>query len=68
MNKKLSILLIVLAAGCEGTGGRFDPDVVDKRTGTAANPIVGEPSCRRWIEAQGERAGLANRSTPPAAT
>ena len=41
MNKKLSILLIVLAAGCEGTGGRFDPNVVEKRdSGTAANPVV----------------------------
>ena len=41
MNKKLSILLIVLAAGCEGTGGRFDPNVVAKRdSGTAANPMV----------------------------
>jgi hypothetical protein len=41
-NKNLSILLLVLlAAGCEGTGGRFDPNVVDKRDqGTAANPNV----------------------------
>ena len=44
MKKKLSILLLtLLAAGCAGTGGRFDPDVVEKRdTGSAANRVVGE--------------------------
>ena len=43
MNKKLAVLLVLLAAGCEGTGGRFDPGVVDKRdSGTAANPVVQE--------------------------
>ena len=43
MKKKLSILLLtLLAAGCAGTGGRFDPDVVEKRdTGSAANRVVG---------------------------
>jgi len=43
MNKNIAVFLAVLAAGCSGTGGRFDPDVVDKRdSGTAANPMVQE--------------------------
>jgi hypothetical protein len=44
MKKNLAVLLLAaLAAGCSGTGGRFDPDVVDKRdSGTAANPVVQE--------------------------
>jgi hypothetical protein len=44
VKKNLSVLLLLLfAAGCEGTGGRFDPNVVDKRDqGTAANPLVQE--------------------------
>ena len=42
MKKTLSILLLaLLAAGCEGTGGRFDPATRAKRdTETAANPVV----------------------------
>lgn len=44
MNKKLSILLLaLLGAGCSGTGGRFDPETVEKRDSmTAANPVVQE--------------------------
>ena len=44
MNKNLAVLLVITsAAGCTGTGGRFDPDVVEKRdSGTAANPMVQE--------------------------
>jgi len=44
MNKNLAVLLVILsAAGCAGTGGRFDPDVVQKRDSmTAANPVVDE--------------------------
>ena len=42
MKKNIAVfLLALLAAGCEGTGGRFDPNVVEKRdSGTAANPMV----------------------------
>jgi len=37
------LLLAALAAGCSGTGGRFDPEMVEKRdSGTAANPVVQE--------------------------
>jgi len=44
MKKNLAVfLLAALAAGCSGTGGRFDPGVVDRRdSGTAANPVVQE--------------------------
>ena len=43
MHKNLVAVLLVLAAGCASTGGRFDPDTVDKRdSGTAANPVVEE--------------------------
>lgn len=44
MNKKIAVLLVVAsAAGCSGTGGRFDPNVVARRDmGTAANPNVQE--------------------------
>jgi hypothetical protein len=43
MKKSLAIVLLALAAACSGTGGRFDPNVVDKRdAGTAANPVVQE--------------------------
>jgi hypothetical protein len=44
MKKNLAVfLLAAIAAGCSGSGGRFDPEVVDKRdSGTAANPMVQE--------------------------
>jgi hypothetical protein len=43
MNKNIAALLAVLAVGCSGTGGRFDPNTVERRdTGTAANPVVQE--------------------------
>jgi hypothetical protein len=44
MNKTLVIVLLaLLGAACSGTGGRFDPNVVEKRdSGTAANPMVEE--------------------------
>ena len=46
MKKKNMAVLVVLAllgAACSGTGGRFDPNVVEKRDmGTAANPVVQE--------------------------
>ena len=44
MKKNLAIVLFaLLAAACSGTGGRFDPNTVDKRdAGTAANPVVQE--------------------------
>jgi len=44
INKNLVVVLVIAsAAGCTGTGGRFDPEVVDKRDSmTAANPMVQE--------------------------
>jgi len=44
MKKILAVLfLVAVAAGCSGTGGRFDPGEVGKRdSGTAANPVVQE--------------------------
>ena len=37
------VLVLALAGGCAGTGGRFDPEMVEKRdSGTAANPLVQE--------------------------
>ena len=44
MKKNIAFLLFAaLAAGCSGTGGRFDPETVEKRdSGTAANPVVQE--------------------------
>jgi hypothetical protein len=44
MKKSLAVVLLpLLAAACSGTGGRFDPYVVEKRdAGTAANPVVQE--------------------------
>ena len=44
MNKKIAVLFVMaFAAGCSGTGGRFDPNVVERRDmGTAANPNVQE--------------------------
>jgi flagellar biosynthesis GTPase FlhF len=43
MNKKIAVFLAVIAAGCSGTGGRFDPTTMDKRdAGSAANPVQQE--------------------------
>ena len=44
MKSNLFIALLALcSAGCSGTGGRFDPNTVERRdSGTAANPVVQE--------------------------